>query len=137
MNRFIYVSLSLLVLNFLAVFGSVVHAAPLPEGVNVNVIAEYKTKVPGLESVRLVLVTIEPGAGFDRTPIKSEEYCELAAGVLTRTDHDTGITNFITVGARWAPVKGHIHTVTNTGTEVVKMWVYQLIEKGESQNKGM
>ncbi len=137
MKRIMYVSLSFLVINYLAIFGSLVYAATLPEGVKVDVIAEYNSKVPGLETVRLVLVSIEPGAGFKNTPIKSEEYCELAAGVLSRTDHDTGITDYLTVGARWAPVKGHLHTVTNTGTEVVKMWVYQLIEKGEAEKGGM
>ena len=137
MKRIFYISLSFLVITYLAIFGSVAHAAALPEGVKVDVIAEYKSKVPSLEKVRLVLVTIEPGAGFTNTPIKSEEYCELSAGVLSRTDHDTGITDYLTVGARWAPVKGHRHTVTNTGTEVVKMWVYQLIEKGDAEPKGM
>lgn len=107
----------------------------LPEGVKVTVIAEYKSRVPNIDKVRLVRVLMEPGAVFDKVEIKNEEYCELKKGTLTHTNHATGITDVFTAGARWAPPKGDLHTVINTGDEVADMWVYQLIEKGQEGGK--
>lgn len=107
----------------------------LPEGIKVNVIAEYKSRVPNIETVRLVRVLMEPGSAFENVEIKNEEYCELKQGTLTHTNHATGATNVFTAGARWAPPKGDRHTVTSTGDEVAEMWVYQLIEKGEEGGK--
>ena len=52
-------------------------ADELPEGINVTVIAEYKSRVPTLDKVRLVRVLLEPGASFDNIVIKNEEYCVL------------------------------------------------------------
>lgn len=101
-----------------------------PEGVTVTLVAEYKSRVPGIELVRLVRVRIEPGAGFDNVEIKNEEYCELEAGTLTHTNHNTNVTDVLTFGARWAPPKGDFHTVVNTGDVAAEMWVYQLIEEG-------
>ena len=107
----------------------------LPEGINVTVIAEYKSRVPTLDKVRLVRVLLEPGASFDDIVIKNEEYCVLKKGILTHVNHTTEITDLFTVGSRWAPPKGDRHTVTNNGDEVAEMWVYQLIEKGEDGGK--
>lgn len=104
-----------------------------PEGITVSVIAEYASRLPALEKVRLVRVVMEPGSKFDNIEIKSEEYCELKAGTLTHTNHTTGITDVFTTGARWAPPKGDRHTVTNTGDVDADMWVYQLIEKGAGE----
>ncbi|MEX2430886.1 MAG: hypothetical protein WD645_03085, partial [Dehalococcoidia bacterium] len=102
-----------------------------PEGIRVTVVAEYESRVPSLEKVRLVRVLVEPGASFDNVEIKNEEYCELKAGTLTHTNHTSGGTNVYTVGAHWAPPKGDRHTVTNNGDVVADMWVYQLIERGQ------
>jgi len=107
----------------------------LPEGIKVTVIAEYQSRVSNLEKVRLVRVLMEPGAVFDKVEIKNEEYCELRKGRLTHTNHETGITDVFTAGARWAPPKNDRHTVINTGDEVAEMWVYQIIEKGQEGGK--
>ncbi len=107
----------------------------LPDGITVNVIAEYPSRVSNLDVVRLVRVLIEPGALFDRVEIKSEEYCELRKGTLTHINHNTGVTDVFTAGARWAPPKNEFHTVINTGDGVAEMWVYQLIEKGQEGDK--
>ncbi len=37
----------------------------------------------------LVRVILQPGAQFDRTVVKSEEYCELTRGTLAHTDRIT------------------------------------------------
>lgn len=105
-------------------------ADELPEGITATVVAEYQSRVPGLEKVRLVRVLLEPGAKFDDVEVKNEEYCELKSGTLTHTNHATGVTDVFTAGARWAPPKGDRHTVVNTGDAVADMWVYQLIEAG-------
>ena len=119
----------------LCLAGGAAVAEEAPEGVSVTVIAEYASRVPGIETVRLVRVRIEPGAGFDNVLVKSEEYCELEAGILTHTNHDTGVTDVLTTGARWAPPKGDRHTVVNPGDVVADMWVYQLIEEDEEAGK--
>jgi hypothetical protein len=110
-------------------------AEGLPEGITVKPIAEYASRIPALEKVRLVKVVMKPGAKFDNILIKNEEYCRLSQGTLTRTIHTTGITQVITVGAMWAPPKGDRHTVTSIGDVDAHMWVYQLIEKGSSESK--
>ena len=46
-------------------------------------------------------------------------------------NHTNGVTDVFSTGSRWAPPKGDVHTVTNSGSDVAQMWVYQLIEKGE------
>lgn len=106
----------------------------VPEGITVTVVAEYQSRVPSLEKVRLVRVILEPAASFDNVEIKNEEYCELKAGTLTHTNHTSGGTNVYTVGAHWAPPKGDRHTVTNNGDVVAEMWVYQLIEQGQDED---
>ncbi len=106
-------------------------AEGLPEGVTVNVIAEYPSQVPTLETVRLIKVTMQPGSKFDNVLIEHEEYCRLEQGQLTRIIHDFGTTNVLSAGAFWAPEKGHRHTVVSTGEVAAIMWVYQMIEKGE------
>jgi hypothetical protein len=111
------------------------HSEELPEGIKVTVIAEYKSRIPALDRVRLVRVQIQPGSAFDNVVVKNEEYCELKKGSLTHTNHTTGVTDVFTVGAKWAPPKGDRHTVTNNGDEVADMWVYQLIEKGQEADK--
>lgn len=111
------------------------YAEELPEGISVNLIAEYASRIPALEKVRLVKVVMKPGAAFKNIVIKHEEYCRLLQGTLTRTNHTTGITQVITVGSMWAPPKGDRHTVTSTGDVDAVMWVYQLIERGAAESK--
>lgn len=107
----------------------------LPEGITVTLIAEYASRIPALEKVRLVKVVMKPGAAFTNIVIANEEYCRLSQGQLTRTNHTTGITQVITAGSMWAPPKGDRHTVISTGDVDAVMWVHQLIEKGAAESK--
>ena len=127
----------LLVAISILVTASDAYPAELPDGVAVTVIAEYPSKVPGLEKVRLVKVVLQPGAKFDNALIDNDEYCRLEQGQLTRINHQTGSTDVYTVGSLWAPQKGERHTITNTGDVNTIMWAYQLIEKGEGEGKKM
>jgi len=113
------------------------NAEELPDGVKVNLIAEYLSRVPTIEKVRYVKVVFQPGAKFDKVVVKHEEYCRLSQGQLTHTNHETGITDVFTVGSLWSPPKGDHHTVTNTGDDIAIMWVYQLIEKGATRGGKM
>ena len=113
------------------------NAAELPEGIKVQILAEYPSRVSKLGTVRLVKVTMQPGAKFDNIVIKHEEYCRLSQGQLSRTNHTLGTAHVITVGAHWAPPKGDRHTVISTGDKAAIMWVYQLIEKGEGKGDSM
>ena len=107
----------------------------LPEGITVTLIAEYASRIPALEKVRLVKVVMKPGAAFTNIVITNEEYCRLSQGQLTRTNHTTGITQVITAGSMWAPPKGDRHTVISTGDVDAVMWVHQLIEKDAAESK--
>ena len=109
----------------------------LPDGIKVQKLAEYPSRVSKLVTVRLVKVTMQPGAKFDNIIIKHEEYCRLSQGQLSRTNHTLGMTNVLAAGAFWAPPKGDRHTVISTGDKAAIMWVYQLIEKGEGKGGGM
>ena len=102
----------LLVAISILVTASDAYPAGLPDGVKVTVIAEYPSKMPGLEKVRLVRVVLQPGAKFDNALIDNDEYCRLEQGQLTRINHQTGSTDVYTVGSLWAPQKGERHTVT-------------------------
>ncbi len=41
----------------------------LPEGVDVVIISEHKSNIPGIEKVRLIKITIQPGKAWENTPI--------------------------------------------------------------------
>ena len=119
------------------VIASDAYPAGLPDGVTASVIAEYPSKIAGLEKMRLVKVVLQPGAKFDNALIDNDEYCRLEQGQLTRINHQTGSTDVYTLGSLWAPQKGERHTITNTGDVDAIMWAYQLIEKGEGEGKKM
>ncbi len=48
--------------------------AALPEGVKVEVIAEYPSEAAGIEIVRLVKFTFQPGAIIKNLPVKDTGY---------------------------------------------------------------
>lgn len=136
-SRIISIAASMLGAIAVLLIIGVANADELPEGIKIKLIAEYASRVPTLEKVRLVKVVMQPGAAFDDIVITNEEYCRLSQGQLTRTNHTLGVTNVLSAGAFWAPPKGDRHTVTNTGEDVVIMWVYQLVEKGEGKGEKM
>ena len=136
-SRMISIAASMLGAIAVLLIIGVANAEELPEGIKVKLIAEYASRVPTLEKVRLVKVVMQPDAAFDNIVIKNEEYCQLLQGQLTRTNHTLGVTNVLSVGAFWAPPKGDRHTVTNTGEDVAIMWVYQLVEKDAGEGDKM
>ncbi len=107
------------------------NSAMVAEGVNVTVIAEYPTTVPGLKIIRLIRVDYEPGASIPTSLIHSDEFCTLTQGSLSVVDQGKGTTNVYSVGSRWSLQKGTTASSTNIANGPTSMWVYQLIEKGD------
>ncbi len=105
------------------------------EGVNVTVIAEYPTTVPGLKIIRLIRVDYEPGAGIPPSLIHSDEFCTITQGALSVVDEGKGTTNVYSVGGRWSLQKGTTGSSVNIADGRTSMWVYQLIEKGEGDKQ--
>lgn len=127
----------LLVAFFVLLVASDAYSAGLPDGIKVTVIAEYPSRLPDVEKMRLVKVVLQPGAVLENIVVENDEYCRLEQGQLTRINHDTGATDVYTTGSLWAPQKGEHHTVTNTGDLDAIMWAYQLLAKGESEGTKM
>ncbi len=104
-------------------------AGELPEGVTVQVVAEYPVDIPGVEKVLLKKFTLQPGATLAKFVVNDQTFCNTTQGVVTVIDHTDGSTTLYTPGSRWAPVKGHTFTVSNPGDETHVHWVYAMIEK--------
>ena len=111
------------------------NSAMVAEGVNVTVIAEYPTTVPGLQGIRLIRVDYEPGAGIPPSLIRSDEFCTITQGALSVVDEGKGTTNVYSVGGRWSLQKGTTGSSTNIADGRTSMWVYQLIEKDEGDKQ--
>lgn len=105
------------------------------EGVNVTVIAEYPTTVPGLKIIRLIRVDYEPGAGIPPSLIHNDEFCTITQGALSVVDKGKGTANVYSVGSRWSLQKGTTGSSINIADGRTTMWVYQLIEKGEGDKQ--
>ena len=101
----------------------------LPEGVEVQVVAEYSVTIPGIEKVQLRKVTLQPGAILENIPVNDTDFCSETQGTLTVVDHKNGTTTLYAAGSRWAPEKGITATISNAGDVPAVMWVYRLIEK--------
>ena len=104
-------------------------AAELPEGVDVQVMAEYAVDIPNVEKVELRRIVLEPGATLANIPINDQVFCTATQGVISVVDHTDGSTTMYATGSRWAPGKGHTFTLTNPGDVTHEHWVYAIIEK--------
>ncbi len=104
-------------------------SAGLPEGMTVDLIAEYPVQIPGLEKVQLKKMTMQPGTVLKEFTVPVSHYCTVTQGMFTVVDHTAGTTTVYVAGSRFAPTKGHIVTVSNPGDELAVQWNYYLIEK--------
>ena len=111
------------------------NSAMVAEGVNVTVIAEYPTTVPGLKFIRLIRVDYEPGAGIPASLIHNDEFCTLTQGALSVVDQGKDTTNVYSVGGRWSLQKGTTASSVNISDGPARMWVYQLIEIGDGDKQ--
>ncbi len=114
-----------LAIAFLAV-PSTGQAAGLPEGVTIEVIAEYPSMTPGVEKILLRKLVMKPGVSWDLT-VPAESVCQGTNGELTAVDHTSGKTYVFKAGDRWSTFPGHEMTLSNPGSVDHEQLFYTLV----------
>ena len=84
----------------------------MPEGVTIEVIAEYASQTPGVEKILFRKIVMKPGSSMTFT----EPLCQGTKGELEVVDHTSGETIVHKAGDRWDTSPGHEVTLTNRGT---------------------
>ena len=102
--------------------------AGLPEGVTVKLLAEYPTKVSGLEKILFRKITLKPGATWTFT-VPAQSVCQATKGELEVVNQTSGKTIIRKVGDRWATTPGVKVTLSNKGTEDHEHLFYTLVIK--------
>ncbi len=110
---------------FLAVPGTG-QAGGLPEGVSIEVIAEYPSMTPGVEKILFRKIVMKPGVSWTLT-VPAQSVCQGTKGELEVVDHTSGETFNFKAGDRWYTVPGHEVTLTSTGTVDHEHMFYTLI----------
>ncbi len=109
---------------FLAVPGT--GQAGLPEGVTIEVIAEYPSETPGVAKILFRRIVLKPGVSWTLT-VPAQSVCQGTKGELTVVDHTSGETFNFKAGDRWYTVPGHEVTLTNPGSVDHEHLFYTLI----------
>ena len=109
----LFIAAASLAFAFLAVPGT--GQAGLPEGVTIEVIAEYPSQTPGVEKILFRRIVMKPGASMSFTE-PAQSLCQGTKGELEVVDHTTGETIVYKAGDRWDTSPGHEITLTNRGT---------------------
>ena len=127
MLRFVsvFVAAASLAIAFLAV-PSTSHA--LPEGVTVEVLAEYASKTPGVEKILFRKITMKPGASWTLTA-PAQSLCQATKGVLEVAETASGKAVIYETGDRWATTPGIEVTLTNKGTGDHEHLFYTMVVK--------
>ena len=121
----LFIAAASLAFAFLAVPGTG-QAAGLPEGVTIEVIAEYPSMTPGVEKILFRKIVMKPGASWTFT-VPAQSVCQGTMGELEVVDHTSGETFNFKAGDRWYTVPGHEVTLTSTGTVDHEHLFYTLI----------
>ena len=94
------------------------------EGVTLEVIADYGSPgIPGVEKVRLMRFTLQPGAKVENVTLDTTNYCVLTQGVLTAVI-ENGPTLVYGPGSRWFEPKGLVYKVLRNDGDVPLLDVY-------------
>jgi hypothetical protein len=109
----LFIAAASLAIAFLAVPGT--GQAGLPEGVTIEVIAEYPSMTPGVENILFRRIVMKPGATMSFTE-PAQSLCQGTKGELEVVDRTTGKTIVHKAGDRWDTAPGHEVTLTNRGT---------------------
>ena len=109
----LFIAAASLAIAFLAVPST--SQAGLPEGVAIEVIAEYPSMTPGVEKILFRKIILKPGVSWTLT-VPAQSVCQGTMGELEVTDHTSGKTYNFKTGDRWFTEPGHEVTLTNTGT---------------------
>ncbi len=90
-------------------------AAGLPEGVSIEVIAEYPSMTPGVEKILFRKIVMKPGTSWTLT-VPAQSVCQATKGEAKLVDHTSGETLVLKTGDRWFTSPGHKVTLSNPGT---------------------
>ncbi len=102
----------------LAPVGWQASAQGLPQGVTVEVLADYGSPgSPGVARVRLKRFTLAPGAKIENLPITTTNYCETSKGAVTAVI-ENGPTLILGPGSRWVEPKGRVYKVLRNDGDV-------------------
>ena len=102
--------------------------AELPEGVTMEVLAEYASQTPGLEKVLFRKLTLKPGASWTFN-VPAQSLCQGTKGELEVNDQTAGKTYTFKAGDRWDTSPGHKVTLSNKGTVDHEHLFYTMIVK--------
>ena len=120
----LFIAAASLAIAFLAVPGT--GQAGLPEGVTIEVIAEYPSMTPGVEKVLFRKLVLKPGVSWSPT-IPAQSFCQATKGEAKLVDHTSGETVTFKVGDRWFASPGHEVTLSNPGTVDHEHLFYTLV----------
>ncbi len=123
----VFIAVASLAIAFLAV-PSPGHAAELPEGVSIELLAEYTSETPGVEKVLFRKITMKPGASWTLT-VPAQSLCQGTKGVLEVTDQTSGKTSTFKAGDRWTTTPGDKVTLANKGTVDHEHLFYTMVVK--------
>ncbi len=121
------IAVASLAIAFLAV-PSLGHAAELPEGVSIELLAEIPSKTPGVEKILFRKITMKPRASWTLT-IPAQSLCQGTKGELEVVDQTSGETFIHKVGDRWDTTPGHKVTLSNKGTVDHEHLFYTMVVK--------
>ncbi len=99
----------------------------LSKGVEMTVVDEYPSNLPGIQKVQLSELVIQPGAVLENMPITSTDLCRTTQGRLAVADLAAGTTTQISAGDRFAFEKGSTLTISNPGSVPTMTLIYRFI----------
>ncbi len=123
----VLIAVASLAIAFLAV-PSAGHAAGLPEGVTIEVLAEYPSKTPGVEKILFRKITMKPGASWTLTA-PAQSLCQGTKGELEVVETTSGKTVIHKAGERWDTTPGEKVTLANKGTVDHELLFYKMVVK--------
>ena len=121
----VFIAVASLAIAFLAMPGTG-HAAGLPEGVTIEVIAEYPSMTPGVGKVLFRKLVVKPEASWSLT-VPAQSFCQATKGEAKLVDHTSGETIILKTGDRWFTSPGHKVTLSNPGSVDHEHLFYTLV----------
>ncbi len=110
-------------------------SATLAKGVEFQVVKEFPVDMPGVQTMRLTKVTIEPGAKLANYTVKDPIFCSGTKGVVSVVDHTFGTTKVYAAGSHWAVRKGARVSFFNPGDVTHEHYFYSMV--GLEQEVGL
>ena len=99
----------------------------LPDGVSVVAVSEHNSATPHVAKVKLIKLTLQPGAAFENLTLPFTDLCTTTKGTFTVVNHTLGITNQYPPGAHWVNEKGWTISIYNKGDAPAVQWVWQMV----------